>query len=134
MHPVDHLIERCFGADASVRYVAVYRHGELRMRQRAGLDDASAAESDRYEELLVNPTLLTLARQRGEIDCGGLTYLLIRYGHFFTFLHPMADGHVNVGLEPDAELDRVPELLQRVIATWRGGEGHERAAPPSAGR
>ena len=123
MHPADRLIEQCFGADAGVRYVAVYRHGELRMRQREGLEGASGAESDRYEELLVNPTLLTLARQRGEIDCGGLTYLLIRYGNFFTFIHPLAGGHVNVGLEPGVDLDRVPRVLQEVIATWAARDG-----------
>ena len=45
--------------------------------------DASGLESDRYEELLVNPTLLTLATQRGNIDCGGLKYLIVRYGNKF---------------------------------------------------
>ena len=104
MDPADRLIEGCFAADASVRYVAVYLDGELRMRQREGHTGTSASESDRYEELLVNPTLLTLATQRGEIDCGGLTYLLIRYGNFFTFIQPLAQGHVNVGFELDAEL------------------------------
>ena len=121
MHPADRLIAQCLAADSSVRYVAVYRHGELCLRQRDGLEEASAAETDRYEELLVNPALLTLARQRGEIDCGGLTYLLIRYGHFFTLIHPLAEGHVNVGLEPDVELDRVPRILQEVITTWEAG-------------
>ena len=118
MDPADRLIERCFAADASVRYVAVYRDGELRMGQRAGLAGASASESDRYEELLVNPTLLTLAKQRGEIDCGGLTYLLIRYGNFFTFIQPLARGHVNVGFELDAELEAVIETVRRVVADW----------------
>jgi hypothetical protein len=123
MHSADRLIERCFGADPRVRYVAVYRHGDLVMRQRDGLQDASAGETDRYEELLVNPALLTLTRQRGAIDCGGLTWLLIRYGHFFTFLHPLPEGHVNVGLEPDADLASVIGELESVIAAWVAGEG-----------
>lgn len=118
MDPADRLIEGCFAADASVRYVAVYLDGELRMRQREGLTGASASESDRYEELLVNPTLLTLATQRGEIDCGGLTYLLIRYGNFFTFIQPLAQGHVNVGFELDAELEAVIAAVRQVIADW----------------
>ena len=42
----------------------------------------------RYEELLVNPTLLELTRQRGNIDCGGLEYLVIRYGNFFQLVLP----------------------------------------------
>ena len=35
------------------------------------------ASPDRYEELLVNPTLLTLAGQRGDIDYGGLRCLVL---------------------------------------------------------
>ena len=69
------------------------------MRSRPGSDNASADESDRYEELLVNPTLLTLARQRGEIDCGRLRYLIIRYGNFWALVLPMTRGHLAVGLE-----------------------------------
>ncbi|HEX6048536.1 MAG TPA: hypothetical protein VFZ21_04685 [Gemmatimonadaceae bacterium] len=34
--------------------------------------------ADRYEELIVNPTLITLTKQRGDIDCGGLEFLVIR--------------------------------------------------------
>ena len=52
-------------------------------RERSGLIDASSGESDRYEELLVNPTLLTLAAQRGDIDCGGLRYLVVAYRNFW---------------------------------------------------
>jgi hypothetical protein len=123
MDSADRLIARCFETGPRVRYVAVYRDGDLRMRERDGLQGASAGETDRYEELLVNPTLLTLTRQRGGIDCGGLTYLLIRYGHFFTFLHPIPQGHVNVGLEPDVDLRPAIEKLQAVIATWVAEEG-----------
>ena len=66
------LIDALFDLTQAVRYVAIYRHGELSLRQRPELSLASAPESDRYEELLVNPTILTLSRQRGEIDCGGV--------------------------------------------------------------
>jgi hypothetical protein len=65
------LIDALFDLTLAVRYVAIYSHGQLSLRQRPDLSLASAPESDRYEELLVNPTLLTLTRQRGEIDCGG---------------------------------------------------------------
>ncbi len=130
MDPVERLIERCFAADASVRYVAVYLDGELRMRQRAGLAGASTRESDRYEELLVNPTLLTLATQRGAIDCGGLAYLLIRYGNFFTFLQPLARGHVNVGFELDAELEAVIDEVRRIVADWAAARAADRTSHP----
>ncbi len=109
-----------------MRYVAVYLAGELRMRQRAGLAGASTSESDRYEELLVNPTLLTLATQRGQIDCGGVAYLLVRYGNFFTFIQPVARGHVNVGFELDARLEAVIEAVRQVVADWAAAEGVRR--------
>lgn len=112
------LIERCFALDPAVRYVAVYRNGELQSRQRAGLANASEGESDRYEELIVNPTLLTLTRQRGNIDCGGLNYVLIRYGSFFEFVHPFPGGHLSVGLEPDGEILRVAGRLERLVHEW----------------
>lgn len=100
---MDSLATALFGVSEDVRYIALYRFGELELHQRPGIRNASASESDRYEELLVNPALLTLARQRGEIDCGGMEYLLIRYGSFFTLLYPIEGGHVNVGLETTAD-------------------------------
>ena len=57
------------------RYVALYRKGELVSRQKSQVAGASAAESDKYEELFVNPTLLKLARQRGNLDCGGARFV-----------------------------------------------------------
>jgi hypothetical protein len=87
----------------SVRYVAIYRDGQLTMRARSGTSGASGEESDRYEELLVNPTLIKLASQRGNIDCGGLEYLIVRYGNFFQFVLPAAWGHVSVCFEPDSD-------------------------------
>jgi hypothetical protein len=74
----------------------VYRHGGLTLRQRPDLSLASAPESDRYEELLVNPTVLTLTRQRGDIDCGGLDYVVIRYGNIFQFIVPIEGGHASM--------------------------------------
>ena len=119
----DALIDRCLDFSPDVRYVAVYRDGVLRSRERAGVAGASATESDRYEELLVNPTLLTLVRQRGNIDCGGVRYVLIRYGSFFTFVLPVAGGHVGVGLEPVADLQRLIGPLESNLGEWAGGPG-----------
>ncbi|HET7587148.1 MAG TPA: hypothetical protein VFL45_03585 [Gammaproteobacteria bacterium] len=100
---MDSFIATLFRLSENIRYVAVYRSGSLELQQRPGLRDASAAESNRYEEFLVNPTLLTLARQRGEIDCGDLEFLLIRYGHFFLLAHPFVGGHFSVGIEVAAD-------------------------------
>lgn len=97
------VIDRVFGISSGIRYVAIYHHGRLTSATRPGLQNASAAESDKYEELLVNPTLLTLARQRGNIDCGGLEFIVVRYGSFFELVWPLAAGHISVGVEPTAD-------------------------------
>jgi hypothetical protein len=116
----DALIEQCLGLSPDIRYVAVYRDEILRTKERAGLAGASAAESDRYEELLVNPTALTLIRQRGNIDCGGVRYIVIRYGNFYQCVFPVSGGHISVALEPNADLSRHIELLQVRLREWTG--------------
>src|SRR2546421_13125950 len=50
------MIDAIFRIGEAVRYVAIYRDGVLEMRSRHGTAGASSSESDRYEELLVNPT------------------------------------------------------------------------------
>jgi len=65
------LAEAVLSTCEHVRYVAVRSGGKLWMHERAQLRNASSSESDRYEELIVNPTLLTLVGQRVDIDCGG---------------------------------------------------------------
>ena len=114
---MDRLIDSLFALSPKVRYVAVLRGKDLQLRERPALSGASASETDRYEELLVNPAVLTLLRRRGEIDCGGLDHVWIRYGNFWTGLFPTADGHVNVGLEPEVSptdlLGEIRAVLKR---------------------
>lgn len=111
----DHLA--VFDLGPEVRYVAVARGQDVTMQQRPNLSLASASESDRFEELLVNPTLLTLATQRGEIDCGGLRYLVIRYGNFFQVVVPRpGHGHVSVAVEIDADPVPVAESVVGLLA------------------
>src|SRR5271170_8063087 len=95
MNPYD-LTNRIFAVSASVRYVAFYRGGELSSQQRSVAGAASASESDRYEELFVNPALLTLARQRGNLDCGGSRFVLVGYGNFHQLIMDLPNGHVSV--------------------------------------
>ena len=97
------MIDAIFKLSPDIRYVASYRDGRLELRSKAGIVDASGAESDRYEELLVNPTLLKLASQRGNIDCGGLNYILVRYGKFYQFVLPRKWGHLSVCIEQSAD-------------------------------
>lgn len=93
------IINRIFFLSGAVRYVALYRSGELTSRQRSAIAGASASESDRYEELFVNPTLLTLVRQRGDLDCGGAKFVLVGYGNFYQLVIDLPDGHVSVCFE-----------------------------------
>jgi hypothetical protein len=84
-----------FALSPNVREVAVRIGDTLELQQRAELANASSSESDRYEELLVNPTVLGLTCERGRLDCGGLAFVLIRYESFFQLVHPVAGGHVS---------------------------------------
>jgi hypothetical protein len=115
------LADAVLQACAEIRYVAMRCDGQLWLRERAGLHNASSSESDKYEELIVNPTLLTLVSQRGDIDCGGAQFVLIRYGNFFQFVAPIAGGHISIGMEPDcnplAVLESLMPLLGRYGAT-----------------
>ena len=97
------MIDKIFAISDDVRYVAIYRNGQLESKSKGDTQGASSSESDRYEELLVNPTLIKAASQRGNIDCGGLEYLLVRYGNFFQFVLPVSWGHVSVCIEKDGD-------------------------------
>jgi hypothetical protein len=108
--------EAFFLISEDVRYVALYLDRQLTLRERPGLANASSSESDKYEELIVNPALLLLVRQRGEIDCGGARFILIRYGNFWQTVWPVRGGHVSIGLELSADPLGLAEAIQRVIA------------------
>lgn len=121
------LVDDLLSISPGVRYVAVYRAGALHSRERAGLSNASASESDRYEELIVNPALLTLVRQRGGIDCGGARWLLVRYGNFFQLVVPVEGGHVSVAFEPGED----PVLREPAVRAVLAAHGLvERGEPP----
>jgi hypothetical protein len=115
------IVERIAELSSAVRYVAVCDGGpEPEIWEREPGPDSSSSESDRYEELLVNPTLLTLAGRRGDIDCGGLDYLLVRYGSFFQLVVPTPSGHVSVCLNPDANITELTRQVIEVLALDAG--------------
>lgn len=109
------LIDDLMVLSAAIRYAAVYLDGRLEFAARAETEGASSSESDRYEELLVNPGILTLARQRGNIDCGGTEYVLIRYGNFYQFVLPLSNGHVSVCIEPGADPISLGAQIRQVV-------------------
>jgi hypothetical protein len=110
------MFDAIFAVSPAIRYVAVGRGQDVRLRERPDLADASSSESDRYEELLVNPTLIALARQRGEIDCGGLDYLVVAYGNFFQLVLPVEGGHVSVAIERTHSPFELVEPIRAAIA------------------
>ena len=107
------LANRLFEASADIRYVALYHRGALQLSARPDLADANDPESDRYEELLVNPTLLTLARQRGNIDCGGLEFIVVRHGTVYQLIHPITAGHLSVAIERTVDPLELVEVIRR---------------------
>lgn len=112
----DQLISSVFALGPQIRYVAVASGQEVETRQRPDLSSASSSESDRFEELLVNPALVLLARQRGDIDCGGLRYIIVRYGHFAQVVVPLPDdGHISVCVEPDHDPSTVAGAVLQLV-------------------
>ena len=100
---MDDLSEAIFALGPHIRYVAYGSGQSIELSQREGVLDASAAASDFFEELLVNPTLLTIARQRGNLDCGGLRHVIVGYGNFNQVILETHDGHLSVCVELDRD-------------------------------
>lgn len=114
-------VDPFFQVSKDVRYVATYIGGRLTLSEKPGLANTSSSESDKYEELIVNPALLLLVKQRGEIDCGGVQYVVVRYGNFWLTIWPVKGGHVSIGLEPDADPIKLAGSFQRLIAEQHCG-------------
>jgi hypothetical protein len=108
-------INQIFSVSRDIRYAAIYRNGELVSQQRDGVAGASASESDKYEEIFVNPTLLKLIRQRGDLDCGGAKFLVIRYGNFYQLVVDLPEGHVSVCFELRANPLEFVESIRAVF-------------------
>ena len=104
-----------FSLGPHIRYVAFASGQSVDLFQREDLVGASEASSDYFEELLVNPTALTLLRRRGDLDCRGLRFVSVGYGNFNQVLVETGEGHVSVSVELDADPARVAEQVARVI-------------------
>lgn len=92
------------------------QHASMVYENRWGKDghtnvDITTLDTDKYEELLVNPTLLTIARQRGNIDCGGLRFIIVGYGNFYQLVKEIKNGHISICLEKNVDLTIVPEKI-----------------------
>jgi hypothetical protein len=103
-----------------IRYAALHLGGgEPVLRERAGSSARGASEGERWDELVVNPVLVELASRRGNVDCGGLDFLAVRYRRFFNLVIPVVDGHLSIVLDPDADpLPLVPAI--KLVASRHG--------------
>lgn len=111
MNNTNQIIDDLFNFLLEIRYVAIYQNDELTFKQRKQTSDSSSSDTDIYEELLVNPTLLTIARQRGNIDCGGLRFIIVGYGNFYQLVKEIKNGHISICLEKNVDLTIVPEKI-----------------------
>jgi len=110
------LIDAVLELTPQIRYAAVYPgSGEPVLRERSGVAVSAEAELDRFEEMLVNPTLLDLARRRGQIDRGGVEYLVVRYGNCCQLLFPLARGHLSVSLDPESDSVALVAPIQGIL-------------------
>lgn len=111
----ERLSEQVFAMSESIRSVAVYYRGRLGSISKPYPGGAGWWDSDKYEELIVNPTLITLLRQRGNIDCGGIRHIMIRYGTLTQCVVPIEGGHISIAFEPGSHparrLSRIKKLL-----------------------
>jgi hypothetical protein len=109
-----------------IGYVALGSGPEVLMRAAPGLVTTTTERSNFFEELLVNPTLLKLAGQRGRLDCGGLDHIAVGYGDFTEVILSMADGHVSLGVGRKAAVRDVAKRAHEVLAR------HGRSVPKHA--
>ena len=109
------MINKIFNISESIRYVAIYKNGQLKTQMKNNIQGASSSESDKYEELLANPTMLKIASQRGNIDCGGLDYLLVRYGNFYQFVLPVSWGHVSVCIDKNTDPIEIGQKVMLIV-------------------
>ncbi len=105
---------RIFELDLSIRYVAVNQNGEIvEMEQR--LPTFNPVDTDRMEELLVNPTVLNITKRRGDLDLEGVRFVLIQYGLQYQTVFNYRAGHVSVGIESDSDaIDIVNKILRHL--------------------
>lgn len=116
------LARTLFAADPNIRYGAVNRRGRItEMEQRAEWSSLNPSESDRLEELVVNPVILEAAARRGNIDLDGVRAVIIRYGLLDQIVLPVEDGHVSVGVQQGGDVVDITERVAGILA--EAGEG-----------
>lgn len=109
------IFEEIFNISNSIRYVAIYCNSQLTSKQRESLENTSSSESDKYEELFVNPTILKIANQRGNLDCGGLDHITISYNNFHQLIFDYKDGHISICIDKKSNPIELYQQLIKVV-------------------
>jgi hypothetical protein len=106
------------GLDAKIRYVAINQRGAIEeMLQSEQHPSFNPAETDRMEELIVNPVALELFARRGNLDLGGCRFLIVRYGVQFQVILRWAEGHVSIGVEANGDPVRIAECAATALSS-----------------
>ena len=96
----DKIAAQLFAMEPKIRYVAVNQSGKIvEMEQSPQHPTYNPHETDRIEELIVNPVVLEITSRRGNLDMNGVRYVVIRYGTQYQLIMPYKNGHVSIGVE-----------------------------------
>jgi len=107
---------KLFDLDPNIRYVAInQRELIVEMEQNPKRPSLNPTETDRMEELIVNPTILELARRRGNLDMDGMRYVVIRYGTMYELIFPFKEGHLSIGVELNANPTEVAQSVAKCL-------------------
>jgi hypothetical protein len=114
--PEEKLSERLFCLEPRIRYVALNQKGEIKeMLQSPQHPSFNPPESDRIEELVVNPIVLEIAARRGNLDMDGIRYVVIRYGTQYQVLLPYWDGHLSIGVNLEDDPNDIARKVARAL-------------------
>ena len=115
-HREERLSTRLFALEPKIRYVAVNQNGKiLEMEQSSAHPSYNAAETDRIEELVVNPIVLEITARRGNLDMDGIRYVIIRYGTQYQLLMPYQNGHISIGVELQDDPVEIARTVTRAL-------------------
>jgi len=107
---------RLFDLDSNIRYVAINQNGLIvEMKQNPKRPSLNPTDTDRMEELIVNPVILELTKRRGNLDMNGMRYVIVRYGTMYELIFPYNDGHLSIGVELDANPTEVAQSVARCL-------------------
>ena len=107
---------KLFKFDPKIRYVSINRNGTIvEMTQNPDLPMYNPHDTDRTEELVVNPTVLDLLRRRGSLDQYGVKFVVIHYDEFYQVVMPYEDGHLSIGVELTADVIDVVKRVTKLL-------------------